>query len=160
MKISKSLFASSTMHLQCCIRALTRCLVWNDNSNDKWNAQHIFQRDYILIDLHSDVGWKRTHQLPSLSGHCWTGNRTARGHYLILMIFLLWIHVTKEQNSKTVTPTIYHVLKVNCVASTSPDRCKFTLYYIIGRQFFPNWKRRPTRFRETFTTDHQKMGEH
>ena len=148
MKISKSLFASSTMQLQCYITALARCLVWNDNSNDHWNAQRIFQLDYILIDLHSDVGWERTHQLTSLSGQCWTRNRTARGHNLILMIFWLWIHFTEVQNSKTVIPTIYHVLKVNCVAS---DRCKFRSYHITGRDFFPDWKRRLTRFRETFT---------
>jgi hypothetical protein len=141
------------MHLQCCIRALARCLVWNDNSNEHWNAQRNFQCDYILIGLHSDVGCERTHQLYPLSGQCWTGNRTARGHNLILMIFWLWIHFTKAQNSKTVIPTIYHVLKVNRVASTLSGRCKFTLYHITGRHFPPDWKRRPTTFRETFTAD-------
>jgi hypothetical protein len=144
------------MHLQCCIRVLASYLVWNDNTNDHWNAQRIFQRDYILIRLHSDVGWERTHQLSSLSDQCWTGKRTARGHNIILMIFWLWIHFTKVQNSKIVIPTIYHVLKVNCVASTSSGRCKFTLHHITGHHFFADWKRRPTRFRERFIADRQK----
>jgi len=130
------------------------------NSNDHWNAQRIFQRDYILIGLHSDVNWERTHQLFSLSGHCWTDNRTVRGHNLILMIFWLWIHFTTVKNSKTVIPTTCHVLKLNCVESTSSGRCKFTLYHITGRHFFPDWKGRPISFRETFTTDRQKIGEY
>jgi hypothetical protein len=150
MKISKSLFASSTMHFQYCRKSRVCWLFCNENSNDHWYAQRIFQSDYILISLYSDVGWKRTDQSSSMIGQCWTDNRTARGHSLILIIFWLRMLFTKVQNSKTVIPAIYHVLKVNWFASTSSGWCTLTLYHITGRHLIPDGKLRPTRFRKTF----------